>query len=366
MVTQMLKINPHKSYHFLLVNCKNYFKGASVIYLLPCIEVLKNAFPQAKISVLIHSSMSDFFACNPYLSDIFCIDNKDIVSALKAAKIDISISLNADKSSTLALFKAKVKTRIGEFKRLYCILFNYKIKQKKDCKRHEIWHNVALLKPLGVKNILPPKIYLNINEKSLSYALLESKNMQNNLIILAPTKQSEISWNLSNFLSLASALSAHYTPLIVGNKDEIKLFKEMLDSKYNLKEENFFNVDFMESSIDSKGISNANFRAISYMRMLLSAISHARLVVGNHNALLHAASALNIPTLCIMPFIKSINPIKCAPLGKSDITITPFGIYNANTDSKEIIESNAPQGYQINSITYDLILDVIETKILKS
>ncbi|MWV61611.1 hypothetical protein DCO58_08630 [Helicobacter saguini] len=406
----MIKINPQKSYEILLVNCKSLLISESAIFLLSYLDALKNALPHANVSFLIHSSMQDFFTHNPFIKNIFCIDDVSVLKKIKDAHIDISISIESSKSSTILLFKAGIKTRVGYFSKLYSILFNYKIKKKRtDSNTHEIFNALPLLKIFKISEINPPKIYLNINEKSQSLQFLESRFSNfANLIVLIPLKISEISYNFKNFLTLANALSMDFPLLVVGNFQEINFYKSMLNLYENLSEKNFFiydksyefnnfspemlesksqdsiKKDSIESSlqkakdsikniesslknaqnIESKSPNTAN---ISQTRLLLAILSNAKLVIANNNAFLHASTALKAAVLGIFPFIKTINPNKNAPLSKNATILTPLGIYDKKSPTDFIDatqESTQTQGIHINNIPPDLIIDIVKNKIL--
>ena len=101
----MIALQPDKAYHFLLVNCNDYKNGVSVILSSQCIKALANNFKQAKISLLLHSSMKDFFLNNPHINQIFCIDTThNLIKELKRANIAldrktvciVKISINQD------------------------------------------------------------------------------------------------------------------------------------------------------------------------------------------------------------------------------------------------------------------------------
>lgn len=363
----MIKINPQKNYEILLVNCKSLFLNESAIFLLSYLDSIKNALPYANVSFLIHSSMSDFFANNPFIKEIFCIDEKEVLKKIKDAKIDISISIESSKASTILLFKAGIKTRIGYFSKLYSILFNYKIKKRRtDCNAHEIFSATSLLKIFKINEINAPKIYLSINEKALSLQFLESKFSDfSNLIVLIPLPQNEISYNFKNFLELANALASEFPLLIAGSFNEINFCKNMLHLHNNLSENNLFMFDKNDnSSPNMPHIDSKDSKSVSQTRLLLAILSNARLVIANNNAFLHAASALKSSTLGIFPCIKSINPNKNAPLGKNNLVLTPLGIY----DKKSPLDASNPatqaQGIRINEIPTDLIIEIVKNKIL--
>ncbi|RDU66401.1 hypothetical protein CQA53_04095 [Helicobacter didelphidarum] len=475
----MLKINPNKSYHFLLIQTQSYTNGVRVILSLQCIEFLKTYFPHASISFLIHSSMQDFFKHNPYLNKLFFIDEKHITRTLKHAEIDFSLSLFDERESTLAAFMAGIKTRIGIFSSIHSILFNYKVKQKRSGGKHEIQYNLDLLKSLGCPNqTLYPKIYLNISEKNESQHYLMEKFTNSSLsdyIVISPSNancnmnsKNAMGWATKNFLQIANELATSYCVLIVGTQLEIDMYKLMIKNYANLSEKNLFmfgdvdefndlndiqgdglkeqinqdntiqqedskisnktevssqvlpyeekdiknnqritkglksyqqestfnistqslsatqdnkddsaiNVDTQEQQeIQKKDLIKKIMKAQAqkkkpykhgYMRIMLGVISHAKVFISNNTTLLHAASALDTPTISIFPFTKSYNPMRYAPINHKNnhIIVTPFGIFDIKKPIIHDINRDELQGFRVDVITPELILDILYNKIL--
>lgn len=360
----MLKVNYNKHYHFLLIHCKTYNDGIGVILSLQCIEALKIKFPNATISFLLHSSMQDCVKHNPYLKNIFCIDTaSNIIKDLKKAKIDISISLFADKNSTLAIFRAGIKTRIGIFQNLHSLLFNYKIKQKRSAlHKHEAQYNLDLLKFLGCNNTFYPKIYLNISEKQESQQHLENifnvhALLDSGYIAICPSNGWQLGWMAKNFLHIANELAVQYNILIFGMPQETQGYNAMLQNYSNLSEKNFI-------TYTTHNTANNKKTSIYSLRNLLAIISHARLFIGNNTVLLHMASALDIPTLSLFPYKSPITPVRYAPFSKKNIHIivTPFGIFEPHKQT--MFDNDDIQGLRMENIMPELILNILRHKIL--
>ncbi|STQ86064.1 lipopolysaccharide heptosyltransferase family protein [Helicobacter muridarum] len=349
----MIRLNKDKSYHFLLVYCNQYQNLSFPIFCLPCIYSIKTNYPNAKISLLIHSSMRYLLDNNPEISNILLIDSKhSLSSAIKEAKVDISISFTQDKKSTIALFLAKVKIRIGIFSDLHSFLFNYKIKQSRlSPKKHEIQYNLDLLKALNCQGIFFPKLYLTIQQQQQAGKYLESRfksNMESNLIIIYPSKDgNSIGWEVKNFFSTANLLADDNMILIIANPSEQAAYETMLEQYSNLSKNNLY-------------ISNNQ-------KQLLAIISYARLFVSNNTLLLHCASALGVQTLSLNQYSKHNNPMRYGIFSKEKhhTMLTPLGIFSyKNLDS--IIKDYAKNpaiGLRLDNIQPKLVYDIIKAKL---
>ncbi|MDY5184920.1 glycosyltransferase family 9 protein [Helicobacter trogontum] len=349
----MLTLNTNTPYHFLLVHCNDYKNGVSLVLSLHCINALAEQFPHAKISFLLHSSMQDFFQNNPYIHKIFCIDtDPNIVKSLANANINISLSLVADKKSTIALFRAGIKTRIGIFSRFYSLLFNYKIKQQRTLNnKHEAEYNFDLMRFLQCKKFLYPKLYLKLSDINIAQEIIRQKfdaNSQGNIdyIAICPSHGlQEIGWKSRHFFTIANTLAKFHNVLLLAPVDEMQSYQTMLQQFPNLSSKNLL---LQDNTAQSNKITQ-----------ILALIHLSSLFIANNNTLLHAAAALEVSTFSIFPYKNTINPYRYAPISQNTkhIICTPFGIFNPK-DSYEISD----YGLNTDSITPDLVLAILQTK----
>ncbi len=353
----MLTLKVNKPYHFLIIHCATYEDGISMILSLQCIQSIAIKFPNAQISLLIHSSMQDFVKNNPYIKHLFCIDKTpNITICLKKAKIDISISLRPEKESTIKIFRAGIKTRIGIFSNLHSLLFNYKVKLKRNnTNKHEANYNLELLKSIGCNQITYPKIYLNISEKQEAQNYLESKFnidsiLDNGCIILYPGNGlKNVGWRAKNFFFIANEFSKTHNVLVIGLPQEVDGYKAMLVNYTNMSLDNLLILD------------NKNFD----IRKLLSIISLARLFISNNNVLLHAAVALDVATFGFFAHKAPLSANRYYPFcnTKKHIVFTPFGIFDLKDSiNEEHIVSN--HGLNMDSISPEFIAEILRNKIL--
>lgn len=344
----MLALNKNNMYHFLLVHCNDYKNGVSLILSLHCINILANEFPNAKISFLLHSSMQDFFQNNPHIHKIFCIDtDSNITKSLKNAKINISLSLVSDKKSTIALFRAGIKARIGVFSHFYSLLFNYKVKQKRTLNdKHEAEYNFDLMRFLKCRHFIYPKLYLKLSDITTAQEIITQKFDTNaNYIAICPSHGlQEIGWKSRNFFTIANILAKFYNVLILAPTDEMQSYQAMLPQFTNLSQKNLF-------------IQNNN--KLNNITQILALIHLSSFFIANNNTLLHAAAALEVSTFSIFPYKNTINPNRYAPISqnKKHVVCTPFGIFNPK-DSQEY------NNYKLNtdSITPNIVLAILQAK----
>ncbi len=348
----MIRLNPNKEYNFLLVHCAEYRDGVGSILSIPCIEILKRHFKHSKIYFLAHSSMKDFFINNPFLEHVFFIDDVNLRKKLRENKIHVAISLFPDKVSTIALFRANIKTRIGIFSKFHSLLFNYKIKQKRtQSDKHEILYNISLLKPLGCDEASFPKIYLNIHEKQVAQQYVNTIFNDSTYIAICPSSAMQgihFGWSIKNFFHLANELCRDYNVLILATKEELDSYKDILKNYENISENNIFDSQKIDISCD-------------YKRKMIATLSCASLCIANNHVLLHSANAFDIPTISFFPYTKYINPMRYAPLSSKHIhkILTPYGIFNPK-DSNNHSYIDAQDSMRLANITPQLVLDIIK------
>lgn len=350
----MLALQSNKAYHFLLVNCNDYKNGVSVILSSQCIQALASHFQQAKISLLLHSSMQDFFLHNPHVNQIFCIDtNRNLAKDLKHANINISLSLVSDKQSTIALFRSGIKARIGVFSNLHSLLFNYKIKQKKAFDKHEVTYNLDLLKFLQCRQFFYPKLYLKLSDITHAQEIvakkfgLDSINDKGYIVICPSHGLNEIGWKARNFFIIANAIAPLHNVLLLAARDEIEGYKALLEQFPNLSQNNLF-LQSQDTKSKHKEITQ-----------ILALIHLSRLFIANNNTLLHAAAALDVSTFGILPYKNSLNPYRYSPISqnKKHVVCTPFGIFKPQNSQEDSLH-----GLNMDSIAPDIVLSILQAK----
>ncbi|MBO9700182.1 MAG: glycosyltransferase family 9 protein [Sporocytophaga sp.] len=277
-----------------------------VVLTFPLAAYLKQRFPDSMILFLGKKYTADLIkACNSideFISRESLIDDP---SLLKSKNIETAIFVYPDKDVAKICKQSGIPVRIGTSHRTFHWLYaNKKISfSRKKSDLHEAQLNFKLLEGLGVKEI--PSIgtlgsLLDVSPKSeLPEAVKSELDSAKKKIILHPkSKGSAREWPIQNYFSLAKRLiSAGYTPIITGTKDE--------GQKIRNEQEDFFSLPEM---IDLTGKVT--------LGELISVIAKADGLVACSTGPLHIASALGIHTVGFYPSIKPMHAGRWKPIGK--------------------------------------------------
>lgn len=256
------------------------------ILITPAITLLKKRFPEAKITVLCRSYTKDVFLNNPDIDQViedWFVDCKkksfwEYVKFIKSHNFDCSIHFyNELPYALLALF-AGIKTRVGDIsKPLLRPFYNLTSNCRwHDLTLHEVEHNILLLKPLGIglpKDPIPLKV---IPDNDGSFNIKKPYG----IIHLGTGKsKSNKAWPAEKFAKVAEYLLKHNKLVVTGSQNEIPAAKKIKA--------------LCPDVIDFCGKTS--------LADLIKIISECSLFVSIDTGILHAAAALNIPTVAIFP-----------------------------------------------------------------
>ncbi len=136
-----------------------------VVLILPVIDALRSAYPDAEIHVLTSKIGAQFLDGHPDVTNIiadsseegvFSAGYKLLIQEIKVEKYTLYISLWNDRKYALLGFLAHIPKRLGDATDLTLALFyTQPIRQNwKDITRHQIEFNLDLLRPIGIKSSL--------------------------------------------------------------------------------------------------------------------------------------------------------------------------------------------------------------------
>lgn len=320
-MAKIIKLDKQASIHFLLVRADRL---GDLALSMQCAKALKLTYKNARVSFLVSSYTQELLQNNPFIDSIFAIDKiEKLHKFLASLKIDVSISLYSDKASTIALFRAGIRARIGNFSKIYSFLFNYKIKQQRSKSiKNEALYNLDLLRVLDCKNLVYPKVYLKLNEILKARSYIDAKlPLAKKLVLIHPgSRGSSIDFSIQKLLEIADSLHPFCNVLITGSKEEMNIYLRLYQKGgfKNLSSSNFLDAPFS-------------------LREFLSLISCSFLFISNATGPLHCARSLDVATLSFYPLLKAISPIRWGAFCKKPsrhIIFTPLGIYNDEIKSK--------------------------------
>jgi len=134
-----------------------------------CFKPIREAYPGAKLYLLIRNEIESLFHCHPLLDGIISIEeavlensrSSELAERLRNFNPDCIILFHDDRTVAIAARQARIPIQIGFSGKIEPFLLSHPIpNHKKECLKHEGIYNFELLAPLGIKapKILTPSI----------------------------------------------------------------------------------------------------------------------------------------------------------------------------------------------------------------
>jgi heptosyltransferase-2 len=176
-----------------------------VVLSTPVYESLKRSFPHLKITVMVNPIQAGILEDNPHLHKIILMRRRRFWRAIRQSrkeKFDLAITLNKKFSATATIFTLCAGATITAGYRHSQSSWGYNIQlpvEGPPC--HEIENNLALLKHMGVPQIIQqPRIYFNDGEKQKVAGIINSnKNTRPLILVKTGTRIPEWGWQWGKF-----------------------------------------------------------------------------------------------------------------------------------------------------------------------
>ena len=176
-----------------------------VVLSTPVYESLKRSFPHLKITVMVNPVQAGILEDNPHLHKIILMRRRRFWRAIRQSrkdKFDLAITLNKKFSATATIFTLCANATITAGYRHSQSSWGYNIQlpvEGPPC--HEIENNLALLKHMGVPQIIQqPRIYFNDGEKQKVAGIINSnKNTRPLILVKTGTRIPEWGWQWGKF-----------------------------------------------------------------------------------------------------------------------------------------------------------------------
>jgi lipopolysaccharide heptosyltransferase II len=289
-----------------------------VVLSLPLAGLIKNQFPDCKVTFLLRNYTKDIANDHPNIDDIIILkeDNGKIpvwknVNQLKKCLFDASIIVYPTFITALIIFLARVKFRVGSGYRWYSFLFNKKVfEHRKYAEKHELEYNVNLLKVFGIEADISTKnipFDININKASMAKVnktLTDSGvEFDKKTIIVHPgSGGSAIDLPIEKFSHLVNNLSLlnEVNIIITGNEDE-KNICNIVSANTN--------------AIDLSGKFT--------LSEIICLISLSDIFISNSTGPLHIAAAFSKFVVGFYPKIRACSPERWGPYTQKKVIFTP-------------------------------------------
>jgi heptosyltransferase III len=176
-----------------------------VVLSTPVYESLKQSFPHLKITAMVNPIQAGILENNPHLYKIILMRRRRFWRAIRQSrkeKFDIAITLNKKFSATATFFTLCANAAINTGYSHPQSSWGYNIQLPvKGPSCHEIENNLALLKHMGVPQIVQqPRVYFNDREKQKITGIINSKKTTRPLILVKTgTRIPEWGWQWEKF-----------------------------------------------------------------------------------------------------------------------------------------------------------------------
>lgn len=323
-----------------------------VVLSLPLAEIIKNKYPECKITFLLREYTSALTYSNPFIDEIMIYNSeqnkssyKKILSEIKNKNFDTAVVINPSYQIARLIKKAKIKNRIGSGYRWFSFLFNHKIYQhRKYGTRHELDLNIDMLQKIGITT--------QLEKGKVNFYLGNSKNAEAKVERLL---KDHLKTENGKYIIVhpGSGGSAVDLPIV-----KMKLLVKLLLEKFD--HEIFITGSETEKQLCENFILDDRVHNVAgrvNLEEMIALIKKAELFVANSTGPLHIAAALGKKTVSFFPKIPSCSSVRWGPYSEESLIFTPsLSCNNCNREQCERLDC-------MNSIDPRIVVEKIQNKL---
>lgn len=291
-----------------------------VVLTSPTIKVLRQSFPNARITVLLRPFTKDLLVDNPYIDEILLDDRENnpdgffgfwrLVALIREKEFDCVINFHTKKRTNLLCFLARIPERIGYKDKKFGFLLTHPVKDERHLGlKHESQYCLDLLRHMGVTKF---DCTLNVSvtdeaKEWMKRVCLENKiDDDQPLIALHPGASDPAKrWPVRRFAELMEGLLSRFPQarfILIGDRECYQMVREI--------------------SYDTK-VPLINMAGVTTVAQLVALINHSCLLVSNDSGPVHIAAALNKPVVSIFTRNQpGINPERWRPLNENSRVVS--------------------------------------------
>jgi len=289
-----------------------------VIHALPVVPVLKQQYPEAKITWVVEKPAFDLLTNNPYIDDIIIFDKpkfktfgglftntRKLAKQLKDKKIDLALDLQGLFKSAAIVSLSGAHTRLG-----YCNMreFSHLVSRPvvgPNKNGHVVERYLDVVRSLGCEVTEPVEFPIYINEQEAetakTIAVQAGLHLKNRYAVLAPgTNWSTKCWPVNRFAELADKLYRNnIVPVLVGGAGDKRL---------------------SEKIIELATIPPIDLTGKTSLKQLAYLIKGAGCFVGGDTGPMHLAAAVHTPVVVLFG---ATDPKRNGPYGEKHRILKP-------------------------------------------
>jgi heptosyltransferase-2 len=292
-----------------------------VVLTTPAIKALRQAYPAARLSILVAAATFDLVNGNPYLDEILVDDrsgrNKSLfgfmrlVAAIRRKQFDAAIIFHTKRRYNLACCLAGVPLRLGYKNNKFGFLLTHPVKDTRSLgEKHEAEYCMDVLKSIGIeKGDLDIFVPLQREaEEWMRHWMQENHISPNEFIAIHPGASDPAKcWPAASFAQLMDQLTqTHpFKIVLIGTSQAAGIAQEIL-------------------RLTPKASQYLDMTGKTSLAQTVSLLRRSRLLISNDSGPVHLAAGVG--TSVISLFLRDqpgINPKRWKPLGSKGYTLMP-------------------------------------------
>jgi len=284
-----------------------------VVLTTPAIKALRQAYPTARISILVTPATFDLVNGNPYLDEILVDDREGkhkglfgflrLVGEIKLKKFDLTIIFHTKRRYNLACCLARIPHRLGYKNNKFGSLLTHPLNDTRALgEKHEAQYCMEVLKVIGIENN-DLDVFVPVQKEAEIWAqnwMQENNLKPNEFITIHPGSSDQAKcWPTANFALLMDRLLANYTLKIVliGAQQTFPTSEEILRQT-------------------RKASEIINLTGKTSLSQTASLLRRSRLLISNDSGPVHLAAGVGGSVISIfMRNQPGINSERWKPLG---------------------------------------------------
>lgn len=321
-----------------------------VVLTTPVFKALRQAHPQAHISVLLKPSTVDLVQGNPYINELIVDDrlgrNQGVLGFLRLARdirqrhFDTVFVLHTKRRYNLACFFAGIPDRWGYKNNKLGWLLTRPLKDTRHLsEKHEAEYCLDVLKAAGIGSA-GLDLLLPVQKEAELWAAgwLQAHGLKpGEMIALHPSaSDSTKQWPVSSFSQLASALGRRYEfkTILIGAQETKAAAAEIVRS--------------CPSVIDLTGQTS--------LAQMVALLRRCRLLVSNDSGPMHVGAAAGVGVIGL--FLRNqpgINADRWRPLGPK-----AYMLANKDDEAVQLDQKGRVHSGRLDSITVEQVMELAE------
>lgn len=308
----------------ILIRGVNWIGDA--VLTIPAVRSIRQAYPDAHISLLVKPWVAEIFKGNPHINEIILYEDTfrgltgkfKLAKKLREKKFDTAILLQNAFDAALTTWLSRIPERIGYKRDGRGFLLTKAVPIHKDVlEQHQVYYYLNLLTSAGIEAAeTEPYISLTDSERQWARNLLTSYFSDNKapLIGINPgaTYGSAKRWPPERFAALIMNIinDLNGRVIIFGGQTEVEIANEIITEINKLK---------IKLKIEKYGSRILVMSGKTNLRELTALMAECEAFVTNDSGPMHMASALFVPIVAIFG---STNKTTTGPLGQGHKVIS--------------------------------------------